>query len=102
VLVSQKITLGNSYNIDETGFRLGVEESTRVIVDTTMRTRYKAQLGRQKWVSVVEAICADGTILPLSSYSRLNTLIQYRLPPIHQTTGTSDVTLKVGRIMSMV
>jgi hypothetical protein len=50
--------------MDETGFGLGVEESTRVIVDSTMRTRYKQQPGRQEWVSVVEAICADGTILP--------------------------------------
>ena len=50
--------------MDETGFGMGVEESSRVIVDSELRTRYKIQPGRQKWVSVVEAICGDGSCLP--------------------------------------
>jgi hypothetical protein len=49
--VSCHVALENIYNMDETGFRLGVEESTRVIVHTTMRTRYKQQPGRQEAVT---------------------------------------------------
>ena len=51
------------YNMDETGFAIGSMDSTRVIVDSTVRTHWKAMPGRQEWVTVVECICADGTAI---------------------------------------
>ena len=39
--VSRHVATENIYNMDETGFGLGIEESTRVIIDSTLRTRYK-------------------------------------------------------------
>jgi len=54
----------NIYNIDETGFAIESSQSNRVIIDTDLRTRYKVQPGRQEWVSIVECICADKTVLP--------------------------------------
>ena len=30
----------NMYNMDETGFSIGTMESTRIIVDSTLRTRH--------------------------------------------------------------
>ena len=47
--------------MDETGFSIGSLESTRVIVDSTIRTHWQAHPGRQGWATVVECICADGT-----------------------------------------
>jgi len=54
----------NIYNMDESGFSIGTMESTRIILDSTLRTKHQAHPGRQEWVSMVECICADGTILP--------------------------------------
>jgi hypothetical protein len=54
----------NIYNMDETGFGIGTSQSCRVIIDSTLRTRYKMEPGRQEWVSVVECISADGNSLP--------------------------------------
>jgi len=51
------------YNMDETGFGIGTSQSSHVVVDTTLRTRYKLEPGRQEWVSVVECICGDGSAL---------------------------------------
>jgi hypothetical protein len=54
----------NTYNMDESGFSIGTMESTRIILDSTLRTKHQAHPGRQEWVSMVECICADGSILP--------------------------------------
>ena len=50
--------------MDETGFAIGTSQSNRVIIDSSLRTRYKIQPGRQEWVSIVECIGADKTTLP--------------------------------------
>jgi hypothetical protein len=39
--------------------------STQVILSLTLCTKYQAHPGRQEWVSMVECISADGTILAL-------------------------------------
>lgn len=54
----------NVYNMDETGFNIGVAEDRNVIVDGTVSTRYQAQGGRQEWVTSVDCICADGSSIP--------------------------------------
>jgi hypothetical protein len=54
----------NVYNMDETGFAIGTSQSNRVVIDGTLRTRYKIEPGRQEWVTAVECICADGSALP--------------------------------------
>ena len=65
----------NVYNMDETGFSIGTMESTRIIVDSTLRTRHQAHQGRQEWVSAVECICMDGTTInPLIIFKGQNVL----------------------------
>ena len=54
----------NVYNMDETGFGIGTSQCNRVIIDSSLQTRYKAEPGRQEWVSILECICADGSFLP--------------------------------------
>ena len=58
-----KIDPSDIYNMDETGFAIGSMESTRAIVDTSVRTQWQAIPGRQEWISIVECICADGMVL---------------------------------------
>ena len=40
------IKLGNTYNMDESGFSIGTMESTRIIIDSTLRTKHQAHPGR--------------------------------------------------------
>ena len=72
---------GDIYNVDETGNLMGIIERSYVIVDSTKRTRYQAQPGRQEWVTAVECICADGSsILPLIIFKGEH-LISDWIPP---------------------
>jgi hypothetical protein len=41
----QKIENHNIYNMDETGFSIRTMQSTRIIVDSTLRTRFQAHPG---------------------------------------------------------
>ena len=54
----------NTYNMDETGFAIGVEEAGRCIINAQVHQKYQAMPSRQEWVSVVECVCADGTVVP--------------------------------------
>jgi hypothetical protein len=75
-----KITQENTYNMDESGFSIGTMESTRIILDSTLRTKHQAHPGRQEWVSMVECICADGTILPPLGIFKGKTVVQNWIP----------------------
>ena len=63
VIEEEKIRPEDIYNMDETGFALGTLAQTRVIVDKTCGMRYRASPGRQEWLTSIECICADGTII---------------------------------------
>ena len=49
--------------MDETGFAIGTSQCSRVVIDTTLRTHYKMEPGHQEWVTAVECICADGSVI---------------------------------------
>ena len=75
-----KIENHNTYNMDETSFSIGTLQSTRVIVDSSLKTRYQAHLGRQEWVTAVECICVDGSkIAPFIIFKGQN-IIQSWIP----------------------
>lgn len=42
-------------------------ESTRIVLHSTLHTKYQAKPGRQEWVSMVKCIYTDWTILAPSS-----------------------------------
>ena len=72
----------NTYNMDESGYSIGTLESTRIIVDSTYRTRYQAHSGRQEWVSTVECICVDGSdIVPPFIIFKGQNIHQSWIPP---------------------
>src|SRR5438270_4962125 len=55
--------------MDETGFSIDTIQSFRVIINKEMRRQFQAQPGHQEWISVVECISADKTVLlPLVIY----------------------------------
>ena len=60
----KNIRIEDMYNMDETGFGIGVVQASYVIINKESKKRYHAHPGRQEWASVVECICADGESLP--------------------------------------
>ena len=63
LITEQKIENYNTYNMDETGFSIRTMQLTRIIVDSSLRTRFQAHPSRQEWVSAVKCICIDGTAI---------------------------------------
>ena len=72
-LLQQKITEYNiepehTYNMDEKGFAIGVLGRTKRIFNRHQwekkEVRQACQDGSREWVSLLAAICADGTALP--------------------------------------
>ena len=50
--------------MDETGFAVEETQSTRIIVDSTMKSNCKITAGKHEWITVLECIDADGGALP--------------------------------------
>src|SRR5436190_20874227 len=49
--------------MDESGFSIGTIKAGRVIINASIRSKLQAQPGWQEWVTVVECICVDGTMI---------------------------------------
>ena len=74
-ILQQKITQydiapENTYNMDEKGFAIGVLGRTKRVFSRRQyekkEVRQARQDGSREWVSLLAAICADGTALPPS------------------------------------
>ncbi|ODQ72317.1 hypothetical protein LIPSTDRAFT_71820, partial [Lipomyces starkeyi NRRL Y-11557] len=63
IVSTQKIKTENIYNMDESEFSIGTMASTRVILDSTLRTKYRAPWPSRVGFNGRVCICADGTIL---------------------------------------
>ena len=50
--------------MDESGFAIGEKEAARCIINANIRQQFQAKPGRQEWVTVVECICANGSVIP--------------------------------------
>ena len=70
---ANNITLENIYNMDETGtfmpsikvgFAIGTGQTSYAVVDLRLRRKYQAEPGRQEWITAVECICTDGSVIP--------------------------------------
>ena len=56
---------GDIYNFDETGFLMGMLSSAKVVTSSERRGRpCIKQPGNWEWVTVIQAVCADGSIVP--------------------------------------
>ncbi|KFY18563.1 hypothetical protein V493_08507 [Pseudogymnoascus sp. VKM F-4281 (FW-2241)] len=63
----RKYKLCNIYNMDETGFAVGETQSTRIIVDSALKSNWKVTAGKQEWITVLECIDADDLSILRSS-----------------------------------
>ena len=60
-----KPTLGNIYNIDETGFQIGTTSRSYVIIDKRQNSAGKTgTASKSENITAIETGCADGTLLP--------------------------------------
>ena len=59
----QNIPMENWYAADESGIMMGVAERAEVIGAAGQKTQHKLQDGTREIVTVLETICADGTVL---------------------------------------
>jgi hypothetical protein len=51
----------NLYNMDEKGVQLGIGAKVAVLVDRDQKMAYSIEDGNRELVTVIEAICADGS-----------------------------------------
>jgi hypothetical protein len=54
----------NVWNMDESGFGVGEEQSMKVLVYLDKATKYRVVAGKQEWVTDIECISAAGEALP--------------------------------------
>ncbi|KYG41202.1 hypothetical protein M433DRAFT_159330, partial [Acidomyces richmondensis BFW] len=52
------------YNIDESGFAVGVSQLSRALVNIREASSWKVVKGRQEWITAIECISAAGVALP--------------------------------------
>ena len=52
------------YNFNETGFLMGILSSAKVVTSSECCGQpHTKQPGNQEWVTVIQAVCADGLIM---------------------------------------
>lgn len=66
VVEEYEIPLENIYNMDEKGIQLGVGTRVYALIDRNQETAYQVEDGNREMVTVIEAVCADGTAIPPS------------------------------------
>jgi hypothetical protein len=64
VLLEYNVKLENMYNMDESGFAIREQEAGKIIINAEVRQKFQAKPGCQEWVTVVECICMNGTVIP--------------------------------------
>jgi hypothetical protein len=65
VIDKYAIQEGDIYNFDETGFQMGILSSAKVVTSSERHGRPRTkQPGNREWVTVIQAVCADGWVVP--------------------------------------
>ena len=52
-----------TFTTDETGFSIGSVQRGKVIINAQIRSQFQANPGWQEWVTAIECICTDGTVI---------------------------------------
>lgn len=63
-LITYGINIADIYNMDETGFRIGVVAGRIVITHLNTKAVYLADPDNRESLTSVETVCADGTAIP--------------------------------------
>jgi hypothetical protein len=88
--------------MDETGIAVGETQSTRIIVDSTMKSNWKITAGKQEWITVLECIDADGGALPPMIIFKAKTPIQVGFLRTRPQIGISQLVIVAGPLIVMV
>lgn len=62
VIKEYNILPENLYNMDEMGLQLGIGAKTTAMIDRDQKIAYSLEDGNRELVTVIETICADGSI----------------------------------------
>ena len=105
VIAKYGILGSDIYNFDETGFLMGILSHAKVLTTSDRKDRPRTkQPGNREWVSVIQAICADGYTLPpyvivkgkchlLSWYQNGDLPDTWRVRPSENGWTTNEITL---------
>ena len=66
VLQKYHIPVENIYNMDEKGVQLGVGQRVYALVQRSQETVNQIEDGNRELVTIIEAVCADGSVIPPS------------------------------------
>ena len=70
------------YNMDESGFAIGSTQGACVVIDSRIRSQFQARPGRQEWVTVIECICGDGSVInPLVIFCGMKLSSEWLISP---------------------
>ncbi len=64
IVKDKGVAAGDCYNMDETGFRIGIRRDQWILTKDSKRQSYLPSSSNRKSITVVEAISGDGTVLP--------------------------------------
>jgi predicted nucleic acid-binding protein len=63
VITKYNIQPENIYNMDKKGIQLGIGTKATVLIDGDQKTAYSIEDGNRELITVIEAMCADGSVL---------------------------------------
>lgn len=63
IIEEYNIVPGNIYNMDEKGLQLGIGARVAALVDRDQKLVYSIEDGNRELVTVIEAVCADGSMI---------------------------------------
>ena len=64
ILLEYGIHSEDMYNMDETEFAISSTQAGRVLINVRIHIKFQAQPRCQEWVTVIECICANGSVIP--------------------------------------
>lgn len=67
-LAEQNYRLEDIYIMDKTSFAVGGTRTTRIIVNSSLKSNWKVTAGKQEWITVLECVSAAGEAFPTPSY----------------------------------
>ena len=69
IIDKYEVPAENIYNMDEKGIQLGVGKRVAAIIDRDQKNAFQVENGNRELVTIIETICADGSLAPLCHLS---------------------------------